>query len=209
VSRLTLYLASASPRRLALLRSAGLSPVVRASRVDEAPRPGEHPRDLVLRLAESKGRAVAAALAGEAACGGALVLAADTEVVLDGEVFGKPDGPDHATSMLRRLCGRSHDVLTGVFLLRTDDGRSFAESVTSRVTFAALDDETIRAYVATGEGLDKAGAYAIQGHGARLAASVAGSRTNVVGLPIERLPDWLRALGIAQDALQPFPTSSR
>jgi septum formation protein len=214
VPRFTLCLASASPRRVALLRQAGFAPLVRVSAIDERPHPGEAPRDLVLRLAESKARAVAAALAAAGTGGHTLLLAADTEVVLDGEVLGKPHGASHAMEMLRRLRGRSHEVLTGVFLLRTDDGRSLARTEETRVTFAAFGEETIRSYVAAGEGLDKAGAYAIQGRGAGLATRIEGSWSNVVGLPIERLPEWLAALGVDLQELarptgaQPFPTSS-
>lgn len=195
MSQLHLYLASASPRRLALLRQIGLDPVARPAAVAERPLPGESPRDLVLRLAELKGRTAAAGIAADGDAD-ALILAADTAVVLNGDVLGKPESGAAAEEMLRRLRGRKHEVLTGVFLLRTDDGRSLAEVESTGVRFRDYDDATIRDYVAGGEPLDKAGAYGIQGRGALLARSIDGSWSNVVGLPVERLPLWLERIGI-------------
>lgn len=195
VSALDLYLASASPRRLSLLRQIGLAPRVRPARLDETVHDGESPADLVRRLAAAKGRAVARSLAAESA-DPVLVLAADTEVALDDEVLGKPASAEHAERMLRRLRGRSHLVQTGVFLLRSDDGRELCEIETTRVHFADFDDETLRAYVAGGEPLDKAGAYGIQGRGALLCERVEGSWSNVAGLPVERLPQWFAQIGI-------------
>ncbi len=192
-----LYLASASPRRLQLLRQVGLVPLVRPALLDERAAHGEPPATLVRRLAESKGRAVVQEIAGEGSRRGTgLILAADTAVVVAGEVLGKPTDPADAEQMLRRLRGRTHEVLTGVFLLRIDDGRSACEVESTRVTFGELGDETIRAYVAGGEPLDKAGAYGLQGRGALFVERIEGSWSNVVGLPVERLPAWSARIGI-------------
>jgi septum formation protein len=191
---LRFYLASASPRRLELLREIGVDPRCVPADLDEAVAPGESPRRRVLRLAEAKGRAVAERLRGEPA---GLILAADTAVVIDGEDLGKPADAAAAETMLQRLRGRDHDVLTGVFLLRTDDGRHHAGVDATLVRFREYDRRTIRAYVASGEPLDKAGAYGIQGRGAALLVQrIEGSWSNVVGLPLERLPEWMGKIGL-------------
>jgi septum formation protein len=166
--------------------------------VDERPLPRETAAELVARLAAAKARAAAARLAAEPA---GLVLAADTVVVVDGAVLGKPADAAEARRMLARLAGRHHDVLTGVFLLRTDGAGATADVVASRVAFRDLTTDLIDDYVATGEPLDKAGAYGIQERGALLVARVEGSWWNVVGLPIERLPDWLTAVGLETRAV--------
>jgi len=190
-----LVLASASPRRLDLLRRLGLAPVARPSHLHEDVLPDESPRDLVLRLAEAKGRSVAADLApGESPC---VVLAADTGVVIDGRALGKPHDPDDARSMLRMLRGRVHAVMTSVFLMRTDDGRHTCDLETTRVTFREYDQGTIDAYVATGEPLDKAGAYGMQGAAGALVHRIDGSPTNVIGLPLAETIGVLRACGVA------------
>ena len=194
MSRLLLYLASASPRRLELLRSLGIEPIVRPARLDETPLPAELPAPMALRLAEAKARAVAERL--ETSDPPGIVLGADTAVVIDDVVLGKPADDDEAAAMLRRLCGRDHEVLTAVYLLRSDDGRHSGGVDTTRVSFRDYDEETIRNYVAGGEPLDKAGAYGIQGGGSRLARGLEGSWSNVVGLPLERLADWLAQLDI-------------
>jgi len=178
-----------------LLGQIGLDAVARPACVEERVLPGESPAEIVRRLAELKGRTVAARIAAESD-DGALILAADTAVVLDGDVLGKPENAGQAEEMLRRLRGRTHEVLTGVFLLRTDDGRSVCEDEATRVMFRDYDDTMIRDYVAGGEPLDKAGAYGIQGRGALLTDSIEGSWSNVVGLPVERLPLWLDRIGI-------------
>jgi septum formation protein len=188
-----LYLASASPRRRALLEQIGLAPQLRPACVDESPLPGEAARDLVLRLAESKAREAASRLGGAAP---GVVLAADTVVLLEGSVLGKPADRADARSMLLKLRGRTHEVLTGVFLSRTDDGRSAAGIETTRVRFREYEVAAIDDYVASGEGLGKAGGYAIQGRGALLVERIEGSWSNVVGLPLERLPEWLKSLGL-------------
>jgi len=196
MSRHRIVLASASPRRLDLLRQMGVEPDVRPASLLEEPLPGETPSEQALRLAEAKGRAVAAALAD----GGlpSVVLAADTIVVTDGSPLGKPASPDQARDMLRRLSGRVHEVLTGVWLGRTDDGRSASLVETSRVRFHSCPESVVRWYVSTGEPMDKAGAYAVQGLGALLVAEVEGSWTNVVGLPVEKLAPMLNRIGLGQ-----------
>jgi septum formation protein len=158
-----LVLASASPRRADLLAGVGLRFAVRPSHVDETPRAGETPAAMVERLAREKALAVSRP--------GELTLGADTTVVIDGESLGKPADEAAAAAMLRRLAGREHRVLTGVAIA---EGPAVVSGVeVSRVAFAALDDEEIDWYVATGEPLDTAGAYAIQGRGGLLVTSIA------------------------------------
>ncbi len=194
-----LVLASASPRRLALLRQLGLKPVVVPVEVEERRLPGESPDLFVLRLAEEKCRSAAAARPSTAPP--ALILAADTAVVIGSRILGKPRNAREAEGMLRLLRGKSHEVMTGVHLLRTDDGRCSGGVEVTVVRFREYDEATIRAYVASGEPLDKAGAYGIQSGGAALAASVEGSWSNVVGLPMERLTQWIGELGLDPERL--------
>lgn len=183
MSRLpALVLASASPRRRELLAGLELAFTVRPVDLDETPRPDEEPGAYVFRLAREK----AAARTG--ASGGAeLVLAADTTVVLDGDILGKPvDVPD-ARRMLGRIAGREHTVLTGVALHERREGgevRQVSTVVSSRVRMAAMSERQIAWYAATGEPLDKAGSYAVQGLGALFVEEVFGNYTNVVGLPL-------------------------
>lgn len=176
MTRPPLLLASSSPRRLELLRALGLEPLVRPADVDETLRPGEDPHDAAERLARAKAAAVA-----EGAPDGAVVLAADTIVVLDGEALGKPRDDDDARRMLRALRGRAHDVVTGVALSR--DGRLVSGRETTEVLFAAMTDEEVDAYVASGEPSDKAGAYALQGLGGLFVERITGTPSNVIGLP--------------------------
>jgi septum formation protein len=193
VSTLRLYLASSSPRRRELLRQIGIQPAILDTTAEESALPGESPRDLVRRLAESKVRHATEELPARPT---GIILAADTVVVLDGECLGKPGSDAEATAMLNRLRGRAHEVLTGVFLMRTEDGRSVSDSTATHVRFRDYDEKTIAAYVATGEGRDKAGAYGIQGRGVLLVESIEGSWSNVVGLPLEPLPRWTARLGV-------------
>ena len=182
-----LVLASASPRRAALLREAGIVFEIDAADVDETPLPHEAPIDYVKRLAEAKAMAVAARRPGR------LVLGADTTVVLDDEVLGKPRDPGEAAEMLRRLSGRSHRVLTGICLVGVE-GRAETSVASTTVEFLPLDANQIAEYVATGEPMDKAGAYAIQG-GARLfVRSLDGELANVIGLPISVVTELLRGV---------------
>ena len=172
-----LILASASLRRAELLTSAGFSFEVAPAWIDETPYGDEPPADYVLRVARDK--AAAAGSTPDLPCP---VLAADTVVVADGRLLGKPTDDRDAEQMLRRLSGRVHEVYTGVVLLA--GGHQLAEVVTTRVRFVPLTDAEIHWYVATGEPHGKAGAYAIQGRASRFVDSIDGSWSNVVGLPI-------------------------
>jgi septum formation protein len=172
-----LVLASSSPRREEILDTLGIRFEVRSPEVDEALRPGETATAAARRLAEEKARAVARA--------GELVLAADTVVVLGETLLGKPGDTSEAEAMLRRLSGRTHDVCTGLALVR--DGRTESGVERTAVVFRPLAASEVREYVATGEPLDKAGAYGIQGMGGFLVDSVEGNIDNVVGLPMNTL----------------------
>jgi septum formation protein len=180
-----LVLASQSPRRRELLALLGVDFEVRPANVDESPMAGELPEDYVIRVATDKARALAARQA---------VLAADTAVVLDGELLGKPATADEARSMLRRLSGRPHTVYSGV-VLRDDSGCRVCRVATT-VRFRALGAGEIAAYVGTGEPMDKAGAYGIQGLGGAFVTAIEGSYSNVVGLPLAETLALLRASGI-------------
>lgn len=180
----TLVLASGSPRRRELLAALGLRFTVRPADLDETQLPAETPENYVLRLARDKARA--AALAGDGAGDGAgeLVLAADTTVVLAGEVLGKPGDAEEARNMLARLAGRRHTVLSGIALFDTAAGREEALVDCTEVEMAAMTPAEIAWYVATGEPMDKAGSYAAQGLGSLFVARVQGNYWNVVGLPV-------------------------
>ena len=189
-----LILASASPRRAEILRDAGFTFAVLSSAVDETPVPGESAQQMVLRLADAKAELVAAR-----AVGPAIVIAADTAVLIDGEVLGKPRTADDAHNMLTRLSGRVHAVVTGVTLIRLPDAerRSFVE--TTQVHFASLSPEELTRYLSTDEPFDKAGAYAIQGRAGRYITRIEGCYFNVVGLPLARLCHSLTELGWSED----------
>ncbi|MDY7225233.1 Maf family protein [Hyalangium rubrum] len=183
----SLVLASASPRRKDLLSQLGLRFIVSAADLDETPLEGEPADTYVLRLAQAKARAVAARFPA------AWVLAADTTVALGPELLGKPKDGAEAREMLSRLSGRTHNVYTGVALV----GRTEASTVVrSGVTFRTLTPGEIDWYVGTGEPLDKAGAYAVQGRGGFLVASVEGSPTNVIGLPLGETLELLTRAGV-------------
>src|SRR5215475_3496828 len=181
-----LILASSSPRRAELLRAAGINFTVRAADIDETIRPNELPRDYVVRLSREKARAVARE--------NELALGADTTVVINGEIAGKPADADDAGRMLRALSGRWHEVLTGVTLARADQILSAIAS--TRVKFARLSDAEIDWYVSTGEPMDKAGAYAIQGHASLFIERIEGSYSNVVGLPVQLVYRLAERMGI-------------
>lgn len=205
----TLVLASASPRRTGLLDRWGLPHVVDPARISEEVVAGETPHAHVERLAREKAAAVLSRHPG------ALVLAADTVVVLDGEILGKPRDPDHARAMLRRLSGQEHRVVTGLSLACPEpDGRGAAPAAgqerpspaplgrtvrsrwdEARVVFRILDEADIEGYLATGEPLDKAGGYGIQGFGGTLVTRVEGDYYTVVGLPASGLVTLLREAG--------------
>lgn len=173
-----LILASASPRRAELLASAGFVFEIRPADVDEMPRNGEAAALYTERVARDKARRIAQ-LSGN---GEAIVLGADTEVVMGGRILGKPADPGAAAGMLRLLSGATHEVLTAVVLHA--GGRERSEVVTTRVHFLSLAPADIDWYVASGEPMGKAGAYAIQGLGARFIDRIEGSWSNVVGLPL-------------------------
>jgi septum formation protein len=189
-----LILASASPRRRELLAGLGIAFTVDPPGMDERPWPGEPPTSYALRNAADKARAVLARRAGD---GPARILAADTIVVIGDEILEKPADADHAAAMLRRLSGRWHEVITGLCLLETAGTawQERAEAVRTGVRFRDLTDAEIAAYVAGGEPMDKAGAYAIQGGAASFVAEIRGSYTNVVGLPVETVEEWLMVNG--------------
>jgi septum formation protein len=182
-------LASASPRRAELLRRVGLTPRIQPADIDETPGIGEAPAALVERLSLQKARAVLGAAEGPT-----LVLASDTIVVRDGVILNKPTSPDDAKAMLRSLSDRTHEVITGFALVR-EDGRALSRHVVTTVRFRPLSERVIARYVATGEPMDKAGAYGIQGIGAMLVTAIDGSYTNVVGLPLVEVLDALPGLG--------------
>ena len=189
-----LVLASASPRRAQLLRAAGFEFETCAVDVDERVRPGEKPEDYVRRLAMEKSARAMEVLAGVAqdlspASGRTYVLAADTAVVVDGDILGKPTDDRDAASMLRRLSGRSHQVITGVSLRGPKYESSRVETTT--VEFSPLGESDLAWYVESGEGRDKAGAYAIQGLASRFVPRIHGSYSNVVGLPIAAVHELL------------------
>ncbi len=189
-----LVLASASPRRRELLARAGLRFEVLPAHVAEEPRPGEPPRALVERLAAQKAAAVRDRLPARPR---RLVLGSDTVVVLGPDVLGKPRDPEHAVAMLRRLAGRTHSVWTGVAVAATGAGTLRVRSVESRVTLRPAEESELRTYVASGEPLDKAGSYALQGEGRRLVSRVEGSESNVIGLPLEETLALLAEAGLA------------
>jgi septum formation protein len=179
-----LILASQSPRRSEILRQAGIAFAIRPARVDESIRPGEAPEEYVKRVAQEK----AAAIDADAAD---IVLGADTVVVIDGEILGKPRDAADAIRMLESLAGREHQVLTGISLRRGEE--SLSDCAVTRVWFTPLARREIEEYVATGEPMDKAGAYAIQGLASKFIQRIDGSYANVVGLPIELVSKNLRA----------------
>lgn len=185
-----LILASASPRRRELLQKTQLRFRIVPSQTDETHHRGETPETYVARVAAEKAHAVTEHHPGF------WILAADTIVTLEDRVFGKPADPDNARRMLTTLSGQTHHVMTAFVLLDKAGKMASAEVVTSQVTFRALSATEVAAYVATGEPFDKAGAYAIQGKGRDLIAQVSGSRTNVIGLPMDEVTTALRAAGL-------------
>ncbi|MGH8957667.1 MAG: Maf family protein [Acidimicrobiia bacterium] len=184
-----LVLASSSPRRRELLESLGLSFEVAAPEVDELRLPEEEPYDYVERIARAKASA--------AAQSEVVAVGADTTVVIEGRVLGKPAHPDEARSMLRRLSGQTHDVLTGVAVTLMDPAPRTVSAVESTlVRFLDLTEDEISEYVSTGEPMDKAGAYALGGIGSLFVAGVDGSPSGVRGLPLHTLARLFRALDL-------------
>jgi septum formation protein len=187
-----LILASASPRRRELLKQAGFTFEIRPAHVNEDPRPHEDPVAYVVRLAGEKAECVLAEVSADAPVQPAVVLGADTTVTLDGHILAKPDDAADATRMLRMLSGRTHRVITGI-ALATAMGTEVAAEVTA-VQFLTLTDEEIAAYIATGEPMDKAGAYGIQGYAAKWIPRIEGCYFNVVGLPLALVSTMLQAV---------------
>ena len=192
-THMKIILASASPRRAEILRHAGIAFEILATQIDEAVLPGETAPAMVARLAQAKARAAAAQIdAGTRDC---FIVGADTTVELDGEILGKPRDSRHAREMLAKLSGRTHNVLTGIFLLQFPTGATRAAVESSAVHFAPLGKKEIDDYVASGEPLGKAGAYAIQGLAGRYIPRIEGCYFNVVGLPLARFFGLLREMG--------------
>ena len=192
-----IVLASASPRRQQFLRELGLDFTVRAAAIDETPMPSERPEDFALRMAEAKARAVAPRH------GRAFIIGADTVVSLDELILGKPRDDQDALDMLTRLQGRTHRVITGLALSCTEQGVHTSTATVTSVQFATFAPEVLAAYVRTGEPMDKAGAYGIQGRGGFLVRKIEGSCSNVIGLPVNTLVSLLlryRAIAPARGA---------
>jgi septum formation protein len=184
-----IVLASASPRRSELLESAEIQFVVFPADICEDPFPDEDPVDHVLRLAEGKARASAERTEGR------FFLGADTIVLCDGEIMGKPKDPADAERMLKKLSGVPHEVVTGFAVYDRERKGAVREAVCTKVYFKSLRPEEISSYIATGCPFDKAGGYAIQGGAAHMVRKIDGSYTNVVGLPLCEVVDALRRLG--------------
>ncbi len=178
-------LASASPRRRKLIENLKIEYETAAAGCEEVTVPGEHPSDTVKRLSEAKARWVAER------CGAdAVVIGADTVVAIDGKILGKPADENEAAEMLRLLSGKTHRVYTGLTVI--GGGKTVSEYVETRVKFYDLTDSQIERYIATGEPMDKAGAYGIQKYGSLLVEEICGDYFNVVGLPVGRLDRILR-----------------
>ena len=188
-----IILASASPRRQQLLRRLGLDFVVRAADIEERAIGGATPEEVTARVAEAKNAALRAA--------GQVTIAADTAVVLDGEILGKPGSPEEARAMLVRLRGRGHRVMTAIAVSAGEE--TAVDVVTTEVTMRAYSDAEIAAYIATGDPFDKAGGYAVQHGGFRPVASIRGCYQNVIGLPLCHLCRRLIAAGVRVPTLPP------
>lgn len=183
-------LASASPRRKEILEAAGMDFDILVSEADEESVPRDVPPKLyVQELALLKAAAAAKTVLKSKQ---SLIISADTIVTLDGKILGKPSDTDNAKEMLRMLSARTHEVYTGYCIMRISDGKTVCNSVCTQVKFKELTDDTIDSYIATGEPMDKAGAYGIQGRGSVLADSISGDYFNVVGLPVSALSDTLK-----------------
>lgn len=182
-------MASASPRRSELMALAGIAFDVLPADICEDVLPGEQPDDHVMRLSRQKAESVAAKTEGR------YFVGADTVVVLDGRIMGKPVDTEAAFEMLTALSGRTHEVITGIAVFDRDSGLCRTTSVKTEVLFKVLTEKEIHAYIASGCPMDKAGAYAIQGGAVHFVRSICGSYTNVVGLPMAELYEMLQACG--------------
>jgi septum formation protein len=189
-----LILASSSPRRAEILRNAGFEFEILPADVDESLRPGEPAADYVRRLAEEKARKIARQLSPNLKDSSAVIVAADTTVALSKDILGKPVSPEDARTMLRRLSGQTHEVYSGIAVLRLKDGAIRVAVESTRVTIARMTEREIEDYIASGEPFDKAGAYAIQGRGGKFITRIEGCYFNVMGLPLARLYSILREM---------------
>jgi septum formation protein len=189
-----LVLASQSPRRRQLLEKAGFRFLVRSMKISETLDENLNLNEAIQDLARQKARALLQS--GQLASGGPyLVLASDTLVILGSDVLGKPESPEEAVRFLGRLSGQVHEVKTSVYIEDTLDGRSLSQIETSRVTFRTLSLQEIKDYVATGEPMDKAGAYGIQGAGGKFIAHLEGNLDNVMGLPVQLVKEIIQEGG--------------
>jgi len=189
-SRKKIILASASPRRKEILKRTGLKFKVDASGHEEKMRQGLSPQSLARLLSLEKAKSVAGRH------GNALVIAADTFIVFKGKLFGKPHKKEEALRMLLTLNGKAHTVITGFTIIDTDSGKMISRSAKTKVWFKKLTADEIKSYVKSGEPLDKAGGYAVQGRGAALIKKIEGDFLNVVGLPLRMLVKSLREFGV-------------
>lgn len=192
-----LILASVSPRRAEILRNAGLSFDARSAHVNENLLPGENAENYVRHLAEAKARAAADSIGIQDKA--FFVVGADTVVLCDGQILGKPADANHARAMLSQLSGKVHEVLTGVAVIRLNDRKSDVQVERTSVTFLPLSNADIAEYIATGEPFDKAGAYGIQGLAGKFISRIEGCYFNVMGLPLSKLWQMLRNLGWSEN----------
>ena len=183
---MNIILASASPRRKEILENTNVKFKIMASSIEELRLEGESPCQMVMRLAFEKGIDIASRQKSD------LVISADTIVVLDNTVLGKPKDEIEARKMITSLSGRTHQVITGISLINLDNNKKIIDYVISNVKFKNLSEEDINDYIRTKESLDKAGAYGIQGYGALLVEEIQGDYFNIVGLPISKLSDLLK-----------------
>jgi septum formation protein len=183
-----LILGSSSPRRAKILRDAGVDFELRVPPEVEENTLGSDPVEHVLSLSRAKAESVARHVKE------GIILGADTIVVLDGEILGKPKDKKEALSTLTKLSGKTHTVFTGITLINNDDNRLLSDYDSTEVTFNSLAEEDIRSYIDTGEPMDKAGAYGIQGMGSFLVKGIRGSLDNVIGLPTEKLKEMLKRI---------------
>ncbi len=193
----SVVLASASPRRTALLKQMNIAHTIHPADIDESPRLNETPQALVTRLAAEKAQAVKAQLETQhSMTADTVILASDTLIAFEGQSVGKPIDKADSKKILRMLSGKQHEVLTAISAL--SDSRQQTQVITTAVTFAALTDEQIDAYWETGEPADKAGSYAIQGIGGEFVVSINGSASAVIGLPLYETRQLLNAFGMNQ-----------
>ncbi len=186
----TIILASASPRRKEILEKTGLKFEVDESRCEERPGPGTKPHETARFLSREKARDVARRRTSS------LIIAADTVVVLEGRLFGKPTSEEEARKMLKALSGKAHSVITGFTILDTDTGKEISGSVETKVFFGRLGKDEIEAYIRSGEPFGKAGAYGIQGLGAVMIKRIEGDFFNVMGLPLNTIAESLKQFGV-------------